>query len=175
MWETSTTGVAPLRRDFRSEGTSYRQTTFLRMCQKSRIVKIHGSVNWLFYCDNCRRLYWFPAKDGATVAMQLITRREGRRLKLPGLDTCARWHCMHCKDVALTTRVATFSYLKALDFPMFERSWSAAERVLRQAEKWIFIGYSLPAADYEIQTSSEAGTALPARAAQICRNYGGAG
>lgn len=114
------------------------------------VVKIHGSVNWL-YCDNCRRLYWFPAKDGATVAMQLITRREGKRLKLPGLDNCAKWHCMHCADVALTTRLATFSYLKALDFPMFERSWSAAERLLRQAKKWIFIGYSLPAADYEFK------------------------
>ncbi len=114
------------------------------------VVKIHGSINWL-YCDNCRRLYWFPAKDGATVAMQLITREEGRRLKLAGLHNCARWHCMHCTDVALTTRIATFSYLKALDFPMFERSWSAAERLLRQADKWIFIGYSLPAADYEFK------------------------
>jgi hypothetical protein len=58
---------------------------------------------------------------------------------------------MNCTDVPLTTRIATFSYLKALDFPMFERSWLSAERLLRQAEKWIFIGYSLPAADYEFK------------------------
>jgi hypothetical protein len=26
------------------------------------VVKIHGSVNWL-YCDNCRQLYWFRPED----------------------------------------------------------------------------------------------------------------
>lgn len=40
------------------------------------VVKIHGSVNWL-YCDNCRELYWFPPEDAATVAKQLITCDEG--------------------------------------------------------------------------------------------------
>jgi hypothetical protein len=34
---------------------------------------------------------------------------------------------------------------------MFERSWLSAERLLRQAKKWVFIGYSLPAADYEFK------------------------
>ena len=34
---------------------------------------------------------------------------------------------------------------------MFEKSWSSAERLLRNAEKWVFIGYSLPAADYEFK------------------------
>jgi hypothetical protein len=53
--------------------------------------------------------------------------------------------------VALTTRIATFSFLKALDFPMFERSWLSAERALRNADKWVFIGYSLPPADYEFK------------------------
>jgi hypothetical protein len=53
--------------------------------------------------------------------------------------------------VPLTTRIATFSFLKALDFPMFERSWLSAERLLRSAEKWVFIGYSLPGADYEFK------------------------
>ena len=55
----------------------------------------------------------------------------------------------------LTTRIATFSFLKALDFPMFERSWVSAERLLRGAEKWIFIGYSLPGADYEFKHLSK--------------------
>jgi hypothetical protein len=41
--------------------------------------------------------------------------------------------------------------LKALDFPMFEKSWLSAEYLLRQAPKWTFIGYSLPAADYEFK------------------------
>jgi hypothetical protein len=114
------------------------------------VVKIHGSVNWL-YCDNCRQLSSFPAKDAMSVAMQLITPREAKRLGLSDTSKCGKWRCVECQDVPLTTRIATFSYLKALDFPMFERSWLSAERFLRDADKWIFIGYSLPAADYEFK------------------------
>lgn len=117
---------------------------------KMPLIKIHGSVNWL-YCDNCRRLYWFPAEDGIAVALQLVTHKEGKQLKLTRLKDCERWHCPVCTEVPLTTRIATFSFLKALDFPMFERSWLAAEHLLREAKKWIFIGYSLPAADYEFK------------------------
>jgi hypothetical protein len=34
---------------------------------------------------------------------------------------------------------------------MFEQSWLSAERLLRDADKWVFIGYSLPPADYEFK------------------------
>jgi hypothetical protein len=114
------------------------------------VVKIHGSVNWL-YCDNCRDLYWFPPDDAIRVAMQLITPQEAKKLKLEDPEDCARWRCLNCTTVPLTTRIATFSFLKALDFPMFERSWLSAERLLRSANKWVFVGYSLPAADYEFK------------------------
>jgi len=53
--------------------------------------------------------------------------------------------------VPLSTRLATFTYLKALDFPMFQKSWFFAEKLLRRAQRWIFIGYSLPSADYEFK------------------------
>ncbi len=59
--------------------------------------------------------------------------------------------CLCSEEVALGTRIATFSYRKALDFPMFQKSWFAAEELLRSASKWVFIGYSLPAADYEFK------------------------
>ena len=115
------------------------------------VVKIHGSVNWL-YCDNCRRLYWFSADDAVAVAMQLITPEEGKKkLHLEDVEQCAKWRCLNCAMVPLTTRIATFSFLKALDFPMFERSWLSAEQLLKDADKWVFIGYSLPAADYEFK------------------------
>jgi hypothetical protein len=114
------------------------------------LVKMHGSVNWL-YCDNCRKLYWFRPDRALNVAMQLITRNEAEELRLEDPSVCGKWHCVSCTSVPLTTRIATFSYLKALDFPMFEKSWLSAERLLRDAEKWIFIGYSLPAADYEFK------------------------
>lgn len=34
---------------------------------------------------------------------------------------------------------------------MFQKSWFSAERLLRSAKNWIFIGYSLPAADFEFK------------------------
>jgi hypothetical protein len=114
------------------------------------VIKIHGSVNWL-YCDSCRNVYWFPANDVSTIATQLLGREEGKRLGLSDYNSCGKWTCTNCRKVPLTTRIATFSYLKALEFPMFERSWLSAERLLRDARKWIFIGYSLPAADYEFK------------------------
>jgi hypothetical protein len=51
----------------------------------------------------------------------------------------------------LSTRIATFSYRKALNFPMFHQSWNNAEQILTTAKRWVFIGYSLPAADYEFK------------------------
>ena len=53
------------------------------------IVKIHGSVNWL-YCDNCRQLYWFPMKDGLSISMQLITGNEADSLNLHDVSGCAK-------------------------------------------------------------------------------------
>jgi len=113
------------------------------------VVKIHGSVNWL-YCDNCRRLFWFSPEAPNDVCLQLLSRVEAEGLGFH-VKECGKWLCGICRTVRLTTRLATFSYLKALDFPMFERSWQTAERLLRDAEKWVFIGYSLPAADYEFK------------------------
>jgi len=123
---------------------------YLSTASRFPLIKMHGSSNWL-YCDNCRRLYWFSTRDGLRIAKQLISPAEGRDLGVSWLSDCGKWHCSECITVRLTTRVATFSYLKALDFPMFERSWLAAEALLNDADEWVFIGYSLPAADYEFK------------------------
>jgi hypothetical protein len=135
---------------FGRKGSVIAERSLVEDSKEIPVVKIHGSVNWL-YCDNCRQLYWFPAEDATQVAMQLITPDEAKKLKVGKAGGCAKWRCLNCTSVPLTTRIATFSYLKALDFPMFERSWLSAEHLLRSADKWIFIGYSLPAADYEFK------------------------
>ena len=127
------------------------------------VVKIHGSANWL-YCDNCRQLFWFHPDQTARIADQLIkvddrVRMHGflrkKRSTVPDspLDILRQTpvRCLCSRNVSLGTRIATFSYRKALDFPMFQRSWLAAEELLRAAKRWVFIGYSLPAADYEFK------------------------
>jgi hypothetical protein len=125
-------------------------------------VKIHGSANWL-YCDNCRQLFWFHPDQSKKIADQLIREDDIRRIErllakinkhIDGKkeDTGERpqAQCPSCA-VPLGTRIATFSYRKALDFPMFQKSWFAAEELLRFAGKWVFIGYSLPSADFEFK------------------------
>jgi hypothetical protein len=128
------------------------------------IVKIHGSANWL-YCDNCRQVFWFHPEQSSRIADQLIRgddwlriqtflAKRHRRTETSTLtDLVRRTHvtCLCSSRVALGTRIATFSFRKALEFPMLQRSWFAAEEILRAASRWIFIGYSLPAADYEFK------------------------
>jgi hypothetical protein len=143
-------GCGAIAADLKGNGTVVSKRKLPDNSQTLPVVKIHGSVNWL-YCDNCRRLYWFPAEEAIEVALQLIRRQEGKELKLTRLNDCERWNCSVCTEVPLTTRIATFSFLKALDFPMFETSWLSAEKLLRKAKKWIFVGYSLPAADYQFK------------------------
>lgn len=124
------------------------------------IIKIHGSINWL-YCDNCRRLFYFPPDAASRIATQLISANDLARMrsflnKEQSLQDTSRpqqppLHCICSTKVGLGTRIATFSYRKALDFPMFQKSWFAAEELLRDSKRWVFIGYSLPAADYEFK------------------------
>ena len=118
-----------------------------------RVIKMHGSVNWL-YCDNCRRLFWFPPAHVAKVANQAVSDAEWKTIKSAvggAPQTGSNWKCADCEDVRLGGRIATFSYRKSLDFPMFQKSWFQAETVLRHAKTWVFIGYSLPSADYEFK------------------------
>ena len=116
--------------------------------QKLLITKMHGSVNWL-YCDCCRRVFWFPPKRSMEIARQILKAKEWDKID-DGF-----WHtestCCYCQGAVLGTRLATFTYLKALDSPMFQKSWFSADRLLRSAKRWIFIGYSLPGADYEFK------------------------
>lgn len=128
----------------------------VRAGQVVQLAKIHGSINWL-YCDNCRRLYAAPPRQINRIADQLLSGSDwdeiGKVLGRPiddDLKKSAR-NCPCCPDVPLGTRIATFSYRKALDFPMFQRTWFTAERLLAHAAKWVFIGYSLPAADFEFK------------------------
>lgn len=127
------------------------------------LIKIHGSINWL-YCDNCRRLFWCHPDQVSRIADQMITPEDLDRMErilgksavkkqttISKLRKTPPVLCFCADGVALGSRIATFSYRKALEFPMFQKSWFAAEELLRNAEEWVFIGYSLPAADFEFK------------------------
>jgi hypothetical protein len=100
-------------------------------------------------------VFWLPPSMTQWIAGQLFKRSDwGTVEKFTGeksLHVAYVFKCPSCSASALGTRFATFSYRKALDFPVHERSWDSAEKLLWHAKTWVFVGYSLPAADYEFK------------------------
>ncbi|RWO32335.1 MAG: hypothetical protein EOS10_11590 [Mesorhizobium sp.] len=145
-------GCEAIRADFDGAG-GLRQ----RRGQGTRTVhltKPHGSVNWL-YCDSCRKVYWVPPSSATKVADTLFRRQDWDAVKritrLTQSHTIRNPACPHCSVKSLGTRFATFSYRKALDFPMHSASWRTAENHLRGSVNWVFFGYSMPNADFEFK------------------------
>lgn len=118
------------------------------------LTKPHGSINWL-YCDSCRGVFWVTPSSVPKIADTLFKERDWREVgRLAGLrkpHNVREPACPHCNVKALGTRFATFSFRKALDFPMHAASWRTAEGHLRAAENWVFVGYSMPSADFEFK------------------------
>ena len=117
-----------------------------------QLLKPHGSINWL-YCDACRQLLWLAPEKTEKIAQTLFRDRDWDAVGLEGgpAPKTIDPDCPFCGARALGTRLATFSYRKALDFPMHASTWRQAEALLREAETWIFFGYSMPGADFEFK------------------------
>lgn len=118
-----------------------------------QILKPHGSVNWL-YCDACRESFWVAPSQTEQVAQTLFRKRDWDvvlKATKVATPTILSPLCPHCEADAVGTRFATFSYRKALDFPMHAASWRKAETHLKDTADWVFFGYSMPAADFEFK------------------------
>lgn len=114
----------------------------------ANIIKVHGSANWV-YCDCCRQIYFDRYQK---LSMHIEAGISGDDLRL--FDP--QWQdnqsqpasCPKCSS-PVGPHIATFSYRKSFRTAAFTASWAAAEEALSEAGKWLFVGYSLPAADYE--------------------------
>jgi hypothetical protein len=122
------------------------------------VLKLHGSTNH-GYCDTCRMLINFgdQAVDAAVGKKLLLEpsdfrlfRREdlARRLEQDRLNAAVR--TCRCGG-RIGARVGTFSYRKDLNPHAFYTIWDKAETALQAAQRWLFVGYSLPEADVEIR------------------------
>jgi NAD-dependent SIR2 family protein deacetylase len=80
---------------------------------------------------------------------QLFTERTKLSEILP-LHHHAFENCRFC-GCAVGPHIATFSFRKSFRTHASALSWQAAEEILSEAAKWIFIGYSLPDADIEFK------------------------
>ena len=141
------------------------------------LLMLHGSANWI-YCDCCRRLYVGEpgGGKGALRALIYITRDDFRQLcpendEVIGLVSETPREakkCVHCEN-RLGARIATFSYRKEVSIPQFQSVWQQAFSALRDSDTWLFVGYSLPEADFEFRhlLKSAEKSGLPPKGIQI--------
>ncbi len=122
------------------------------------LLKLHGSANWA-YCDSCRRLFTYEATDGkgALHSWVLLEARDFATLGRSSDEIDRHFNsererpsCRSC-NAPLSARVATFSYGKAMGYFQFQAVWDHALWELRRAKTWMFIGYSLPDADFQLR------------------------
>lgn len=106
-----------------------------------KLLKIHGSMNWLS-CPKCQRLY---------VAFYD---------KIAEYGIYKNRFCKHCSRnfkenrtvaTALRSNLIMPTFLKDLNNFQIKLIWQNAGVELSEASKVVFIGYSLPQADYELR------------------------
>jgi len=96
-------------------------------------VKLHGSLNWL-YCPRCDELDITVGEKGAVLTAD------------PGL-TCGNQNC----TARYEPLIVDPTMYKLYDNRLLRESLDLAERALKRARVIVFIGYSLPEADYELR------------------------
>jgi NAD-dependent SIR2 family protein deacetylase len=105
-----------------------------------KLIKLHGSLNWL-QCPRCHRLY---VEFDEKIAMRQFN------------DNVT---CRHCDknfnktklSHKLTSNLIMPTFLKDLSNPQYKIIWQNAGIELSEADKIVFIGYSLPQADFEMR------------------------
>ncbi|KHT24561.1 hypothetical protein [Pectobacterium brasiliense] len=105
-----------------------------------KILKIHGSLNWL-QCPRCMRLYVGFSKEAAMYNFE------------------KQYSCRHCdknfpeekSNHALYSNLIMPTFIKDFTNPQYKIIWQNAGIEISEAEKLVFIGYSLPSADFEMR------------------------
>lgn len=107
----------------------------------TKILKLHGSLNWM-QCPRCQRLYvkYYQRWNGGYV-----------------FD---KKYCRHCESnfgtvgqesIQLGTNLIMPTFLKNLNNVQNKLIWQNAGIELSEASKIVFLGYSLPQADFEFK------------------------
>ena len=108
--------------------------------KKISLIKIHGSINWLkcFYCGG------ISVFDGVDAAKSLFE------------DDIIE-HCSICKQEDIVSsptmqpEIITPTMMKAFSSQVYSNLWGTAGRELQTATHLIFVGYSLPVADFDFR------------------------
>lgn len=110
-----------------------------------KLVKLHGSANWLF-CPNCNRMY---------TGLGSATEFHHRYVVTQYCPSCAAQRGISLDSfggIPLAPFLITPTYLKVFDNPHIQMAWHNAQVELSEAANIVFVGYSLPEADYHFRT-----------------------
>jgi len=123
-----------------------------------KIFKIHGSSNWV-YCENCKTLFYLLDEKLSLHKKVGLIKSDFRLFDEKFTDKYfdnslgilpEDKKCRFCNN-NVATHIATFSYRKSFRTSAYPAIWAEAENVLANSDKWVFIGYSLPEADFELK------------------------
>jgi hypothetical protein len=118
-----------------------------------KLLKLHGSLNWLF-CPGCQALQVAMSANGKAIADNSMLKAlyEYRSLDQHYLCSkagCTACQCVYC-EAPLRSVMITPSYVKDYRNPHIQGVWYQAEVLLRRCNRAFFIGYSLPDDDIEV-------------------------
>jgi NAD-dependent SIR2 family protein deacetylase len=113
-----------------------------------KLIKLHGSLNWL-YCPNCHRLDLGVSRTGRRTVKVLNELYRDRQNDLDAKYGCHGSPCRECGTFVRPVLI-TPTHLKDYRNPHIARIWYEAARALREAKHVIFVGYSMPEDDVEV-------------------------
>lgn len=104
------------------------------------LLKIHGSANWL-RCLNCGAISVY---EGNKAASSLFDDDSTERCAV-----CGKEKTMY--GASMQPELITPTMMKSLSSQLYTNLWASAAQELRTATHIIFVGYSLPIADFEFR------------------------
>ena len=108
-----------------------------------KLLKLHGSMNWL-QCRRCQRL--FVAFFEKIAAHEFLSK--------PRCNFCMRNHHHtheHMGGAPLHSQLIMPTFLKDLNNVQLKLIWQNAGIELSEADRVVFLGYSFPEADFELR------------------------
>lgn len=107
----------------------------------TKILKLHGSLNWM-QCPRCQRLYvkFYEKWNGGYIFDKKYCRHCDSNFGVKGEESNL-----------LTTNLIMPTFLKNLNNIQNKLIWQNAGIELSEASKVVFLGYSLPQADFEFK------------------------
>jgi hypothetical protein len=134
-------------------GCDIRTAAYTKREPYGKLLKLHGSLNWLF-CPGCQRLDLGMSASGSAIAdssmvKELYHFKPLDKHYLCSDESCDECQCKYC-GTPLRAVMITPSFVKDYQNPHIQRVWYEAEWLLRESTNVYVIGYSLPDDDLEV-------------------------